>query len=65
VQELAIDGTLAAVALDGVVLGTVPLTGFAPPNGGTGFWSQYDERAYRDWHLVRPYRRPEPVATLR
>lgn len=65
VQELAIYGNAVAFSLDDHLEGITTVSSGVPASGNTGFRSQYSERAYRDWHLVRPYRSPEPTATLR
>jgi hypothetical protein len=62
VQEIGLTGTAVSVRADDANLGSGTATGFL--SGRSGFWSQYGQRSYRDWHLVRRYASVEPTVTL-
>jgi hypothetical protein len=62
VQELQRYGNEVSFLIDDVLYVTATTT--APTSGTTGFWSQNNNRGYRDWHLVRKGAASEPTVTV-
>jgi hypothetical protein len=62
VQELWRSGNSVKTLIDNTEY--VLATTAAPVLGKTGFWSQYNNRGYRDWHLVRKKAAPEPETSV-
>ncbi|MCK4829196.1 DUF2341 domain-containing protein, partial [bacterium] len=64
VQELRIEDNSVDLYIDDALVGGGTLDAGAPTSGRSGFWTQYSQQGYRDWHIFRKYADPDPTSVL-